>query len=269
MMRNESHILAEAERPAAEILHPGGTGPIVLCCEHASPTIPVSLDGLGLAEEDRLSHAVWDPGAMALALAMSERMGAPLVASRISRLVYDCNRPPSSDSAMPLKSEVVEVPGNRNLNEDARAARVREVYRPFTAALSKMLDRHGGALVTVHSFTPLWHGQPRATEIGLLHDSDASLAQAMLDNWQGPLKAELNAPYDAADGVTHTLREQAISRGRLNVMIEVRNDLLTDDTQVAQVAEQLCAALSRSLAQLATCGSQAAADATPVTGEQA
>lgn len=255
MMGNESHLLTEAERPAAEVIHPGGTGPIVLCCEHASPTIPASLDGLGLAEEDRLSHAAWDPGALALSLAMSERMGAPLVASRVSRLVYDCNRPPSSDSAMPRKSEVVEVPGNRDLTEDDRAARVREVYRPFTTALSNVLDRHGGALVTVHSFTPLWHGQPRSTEIGLLHDSDDRLALAMMDSWHGSIQAELNAPYAASDGVTHTLREQALPRGRLNVMIEVRNDLLADEAGVSRVAEMLCASLSRSLARLATCGS--------------
>ncbi|MBR9764542.1 MAG: N-formylglutamate amidohydrolase [Rhodobacteraceae bacterium] len=252
MTGNTSHILSEGEGPAAEVIHAEGTGPIVLCCEHASAAIPASLDGLGLAEADRLSHAVWDPGALALSMAMSERMGAPLVAARVSRLVYDCNRPPSSPGAMPAKSEVIEVPGNRDLSEADRAARVREVYQPFTETLGAVLDRHGGALVTVHSFTPIFHGAHRATEVGLLHDSDPRLADAMIENWPGPLKAELNAPYDAADGVTHTLREQGVARGRLNVMIEVRNDLLADPAQVASVAEQLCAALSRSLAQLAT-----------------
>ncbi|MBY5973330.1 N-formylglutamate amidohydrolase [Ferrimonas balearica] len=271
MVGNDSQILAPGERPAVEVIHPGGTGPVVLSCEHASAAIPAALDGLGLVEADRLSHAVWDPGALALAVAISERLGAPLVASRVSRLVYDCNRPPSSPGAMPERSEVVEVPGNVGLNDEQRAARVREIYRPFQAALSGVLDRHGGALVTVHSFTPLWHGEPRATEIGLLHDSDDRLALAMMDNWTGPLKAELNAPYSATDGVTHTLREHAVSRGRLNVMIEVRNDLLADAEKVSQAAEQLCGALSLSLAALATEGEEGCAPAAAAlpTGEGA
>ncbi|QOL82630.1 N-formylglutamate amidohydrolase [Pseudooceanicola spongiae] len=252
MTGSDSQILNQDEGPAVAVTNPCGTGPVVLVCEHASATIPVSLDGLGLSQADRLSHAAWDPGALDLALAMSERLHAPLVAGRISRLVYDCNRPPEAPTAMPERSEVVEVPGNHALTPAQRAARTDAIYRPFQTALSAVLERHGGAVVTVHSFTPVWHGTPRSTEIGLLHDSDARLATAMMKNWSGPLKAELNAPYSATDGVTHTLATHAIPRGRLNVMIEVRNDLLADAASVAAVAEQLCGALSRSLAQLAT-----------------
>ncbi|KAA2315166.1 N-formylglutamate amidohydrolase [Pseudooceanicola sediminis] len=252
MTASDSHILAPGEQPAVAVANPGGTGPVVLVCEHASAAIPASLGGLGLSQADRLSHAVWDPGALDLATAMSERLHAPLVAGRVSRLVYDCNRPPDVPSAMPVRSETIDVPGNAALTPAQRAARTDAIYRPFQAALSAVLERHGGAVVTVHSFTPLWHGTRRDTEIGLLHDSDARLATAMMTNWSGPLKAELNAPYSATDGVTHTLAEHAIPRGRLNVMIEVRNDLLTDAAAVAEVAEQLCGALSRSLAQLAT-----------------
>lgn len=250
MAGNDSHILDASEGPAAEVILATGTGPVVLCCEHASPVIPATLDGLGLAEEDRLSHAAWDPGAMALALALSERMDAPLVASRVSRLVYDCNRPPSSEGAMPQRSELIEVPGNRDIAPAQRAARIAEVYEPFRQTLCATLDRHDGALVTVHSFTPSWFGQPRPTRIGLLHDSDDRLALAMIDGWEGPIEAELNAPYSASDGVTHTLRDQAIPRGRLNVMIEVRNDLIADAAGVRAVADQIARALSRALARL-------------------
>ncbi|QPM92154.1 N-formylglutamate amidohydrolase [Pseudooceanicola algae] len=265
MLQTAPQILAPDELPATEVINPAGPGPVVLVCEHASARIPAALDGLGLRPEDRQSHAAWDPGALDLARAMSEQLQAPLVASRVSRLVYDCNRPPEAASATPARSEVVEVPGNRDLTADQHAARVTEVYQPFRDALARVLDRHGGAVVTIHSFTPLWHGQQRATEIGLLHDRDSRLANAMMAEWNGPLTAALNAPYSASDGVTHTLALHALPRQRLNVMIEVRNDLLTTPEAIARVADQLCAVLSRSLGQFGTRSTACCQDG-PATG---
>jgi predicted N-formylglutamate amidohydrolase len=42
-------------------------------------------------------------------------------------------------------------------------------------------------------------------------------------------KVERNEPYGPEDGVTHTLRLHALPNGLLNVMIEVRNDLIQDE----------------------------------------
>ena len=94
-------------------------------------------------------------------------------------------------------------------------------------------------MVTIHSFTPVWHGQRRDVELGLLHDSDDRLAKQMLSVAPESLNAQLNAPYSVTDGVTHTLREHAIPRGLANVMIEVRNDLISDATGVARIADVL------------------------------
>jgi len=222
-------ILAPDEGSPVECLNPEGQAPVVLVCEHASSFIPSALKGLGLSAPDRLSHAAWDPGALLVAKAMSAALDAPLVAARVSRLVYDCNRPPEAPDAMPVRSEVIEVPGNRDLTPADRIARTEQIYVPFRDTLAKVLAaKPGAALVTVHSFTPVWHGQPRAAEIGLLHDADDSLARAMLGRAAIlPARAELNVPYSAADGVTHTLMVHGT--GRPNVMIEIRNDLIADE----------------------------------------
>ncbi|MDF1856008.1 N-formylglutamate amidohydrolase [Pseudooceanicola sp.] len=222
-----------------DCLNPDGSGPLVLVCEHASAYIPAALNGLGLSDADRLSHAAWDPGALAVAQAMSAALDAPLVAARVSRLVYDCNRPPDAPNAMPARSEVIEVPGNRDLSAAQRAARSAAIYDPFQARLRATLAAHpGAALVTVHSFTPTWFGQPRAAEIGLLHDADDRLAAAMLAGAQSlPAKAALNVPYAAADGVTHTLKLHGA--GRRNVMIEIRNDLIATPEAAAAMGQAL------------------------------
>lgn len=246
---SDPSILAPGEGPPVECLNPGGQAPVVLVCEHASHFIPAALEDLGLDPADRLSHAAWDPGALEVAKAMSTALDAPLVAARVSRLVYDCNRPPEAEGAMPARTEVIEVPGNRELSAEAREARVRAVYVPFRDMLAEVLAaRPGAALVTVHSFTPTWFGTPRSAEIGLLHDADDRLARAMLETSSIlPAQAALNVPYSAADGVTHTLREHGA--GRQNVMIEIRNDLIADEATAHVMGGALAAVCIAALSQ--------------------
>jgi predicted N-formylglutamate amidohydrolase len=244
-------ILTKRDGPAAEVINPDGAAPICLVCEHASAFIPATLNDLGLAAADRHSHAAWDIGGRDLAVALARQLNAPLVASRVSRLVYDCNRPPIAPDAIPARSEVIDIPGNANLTAEQRAARVAEVYEPFHTLLIETLGRFETppTLVTIHSFTPIWHGTPRAVELGLLHDSDDRLARAMLTAAPDGVDTRLNAPYSVTDGVTHTLREHAIARGLQNVMIEVRNDLISDATGVARFSEILSQMLTTALAR--------------------
>ncbi len=246
-----SKILGAEDGPVAQVVNPGGRGAVCIICEHASPRIPASLGNLGLSDIDRLSHAVWDPGAEALARRLSALLDAPLVLSRVSRLVHDCNRPPEASDACPSRTELIEIPGNRDLSASEREVRVREVYEPFHAEVARVLDGFATppALVTVHSFTPTWNGEPRETEIGLLHDADASLATAMLAAAGPAPMVGLNMPYSAADGVTHTLRKHGTARSLSNVMVEVRNDLLTEEAAVARIADALTRMLTTAFAR--------------------
>ncbi|MEM9576693.1 MAG: N-formylglutamate amidohydrolase [Pseudomonadota bacterium] len=239
--------------PVAEVLNAGGQSGIVLVCEHASHSIPEKFNGLGLAAEDRFSHAAWDPGALAVAEHMAAVLAAPLVISRVSRLVYDCNRPPSAADAMPDRSEVIDVPGNAGLTPAERQARVDAYYTPFQALLAQTIEaRKPSGLVTIHSFTPIYKGRKRDVEIGLLHDADARLADAMLSRAAEHVTGDVrhNAPYGPEDGVTHTLKEHALKHGIPNVMIEVRNDLIRDEAQQHAMAEALSRWVTASLASL-------------------
>lgn len=239
---------------AVEVLNPNGAGPAVLLCEHASAHIPAAYRGLGLSPAERQSHAVWDPGARALAHRLSALLDAPLIAGAVSRLVFDCNRPPEAPSAMAERSERIDVPGNRNLSDAERARRIETVYRPFCAAVGAVLAARKArgqatALVTVHSFAPVYFGKPRAVEFGILHDSDARLADAMLARAGrlGARRIERNRPYGPEDGVTHSLKIHGIANGLENVMIEVRSDLLTSADQQAGIAGELLALLTPAL----------------------
>jgi len=243
------------ESDAVETLNADGRGAVVLLCEHASSFIPDALDGLGLSEADRTSHIAWDPGARAVSLELSRALDAPFVAGLTSRLVYDCNRPPEDASAMPARSETKEVPGNQSLTQADRDARTNGIYVPFCSAVTALLQARAAkgldtVLVTIHSFTPVYFGTPRAVEIGILNDTDTRLADAMLAQASalGHRAVMRNAPYGPEDGVTHSLRVHGMANGLLNVMIEIRNDLIADTNGQTKLANELLTLLRPALA---------------------
>lgn len=169
------------------IYNPGGTHGIVLICEHASAFVPDVLRGLGLSQKARESHAAWDRGAFETARRLADLLDAKLVHATVSRLVYDCNRPPDAPDAIPERSEVYDIPGNADLSVAETEFRVANYYRPFETLVEQTLAHHNRTpiVVTVHSFTPVYHGQHRPVEIGILHDEDARLADALLDIAEG------------------------------------------------------------------------------------
>ncbi len=249
-----NHTVQTKNEPVAEVLNADGQSGLLLVCEHASRFIPDHFEDLGLSSEDRFSHAAWDPGALAVAKHMAAEMAAPLVASRVSRLVYDCNRPPTAIDAMPERSEVIDIPGNAGLSPAQRQARIDTYYVPFHTLLSRTIEtKNPSALITVHSFTPVYKGQKRDVEIGLLHDTDTRLADAMLASAAGHVAQDVqrNEPYGPEDGVTHTLREHALGHGIPNVMIEIRNDLIRSEDQQKSMATALSRWIGASHASMA------------------
>jgi predicted N-formylglutamate amidohydrolase len=223
-------LLGGDELHPAEIINPNGQSPYVLICEHASNALPRVLGTLGLSEEDRQRHIAWDIGAAGTARIIARILDAPLILQRYSRLAYDCNRPPEAAGAIPVKSEVHDVPGNHNLTAQQKLLRINGLYRPFMDAISAFLDERAArgahtVLASIHSFTPIYFGKPRALELGLLFDRDPWLANFLIKAFPAD-KARLNEPYGPKDGVMHLMNYHAAPRGLAHVMIEIRNDLI-------------------------------------------
>ena len=257
LVGSEPPLIAADEGPPVEIVNPDGAGDVVLICEHAGNLVPRSLKDLGVGRDVLESHVAWDPGAAEVARLMADVLDSPLILQRFSRLVYDCNRPPDAESAMPARSEIFDIPGNACLSDAARRTRTEAIYRPFRESVASVLDRAAAlgktpAVVTVHSFTPIFHGERRTVDLGLLHGPDAALVDAMLDvsaTWPD-LDIRRNEPYGPADGVTHTLEVDAVARGLANVMIEIRNDLIAGHGQQSAMATRLAALVTEGMRQL-------------------
>lgn len=232
-----------------------GTGPFLFVCEHAANVFPAEFGTLGLDAPARSAHIAWDPGALGVARGLARQTDSMLVHAGVSRLIYDCNRPPQAEGAMPSRSEIFDIPGNGAVSPSERLRRTEAIYLPFHDRLHAEIARRLAlgkptVIVTIHSFTPVWFGKARAVEFGVIHDADPSLALAVVEAARatGWAAVGLNEPYSAADGVTHTLRLHATPYGLANVMLEIRNDLIASPGAEAAMARRLAAILDSAAA---------------------
>lgn len=235
-----------SESGDVRLVNETGNGELILVCEHATNFVPVEYAGLGLEDLARNSHIAWDPGAWQVAEMLSAEFDAPLIAPGVSRLVYDCNRPTQAESAVPQISETYTIPGNIGLSDAMRRARAAQFYLPYRNTLISVIEAalaegRRPAIVTVHSFTPVYKEERRTLDLGVLHDDDDRLANALLDamSKKDDLTVRRNEPYGPEHGVTYTLAEHALPRRLLNVMIEIRNDLIAEPGDQQAMAQRL------------------------------
>lgn len=243
----------ETARPASlassnsvRVTNPGGSSPFVFTCDHASNFLPAEFGTLGLPARALARHIAWDPGALAVARRMAEALDAPLVETRISRLVVDCNRPLDAPDLVPQVSETTAIPGNAALSPKQRAGRVALSWQPFHDAIAQIVDDRlaRGAetrLVSVHSFTPVYKGGSRPWHIGVIHDEDRRLAAPLIAALKrlSNIVVGVNQPYSPADRVYFTLERHARSRGLPCAMIEIRNDEISDEAGQRRWADLL------------------------------
>jgi len=247
--------IADDEPPAFELVNAEGRSRIVLVCDHASRRIPRRLGSLGLAPEDLERHVAWDIGAAAVARRLSSLLDAPLALPGYSRLVVDCNRPLHEADAFATQSEDVVIAGNLSLGEEDKAQRAETFFWPYHRALHDLVEsRTAGEavplMVSVHSFTPVYHGVERPWHIGLHHRWDSRGAEHALTvlRADGNLTVGDNEPYPLALDEDYTVPVHAERRGMPYVLFEIRQDLIDTDGGADLWAERLGALLSALLA---------------------
>lgn len=245
LRQRASHI------PPVESINSLGRSPFVLVCDHASNRFPEGYGDLGLSLRQRLMHIAWDPGALAVALRLSELLDAPLVHSTVSRLIVDCNRTENAPDLVPIISERTDIPGNVGISAAERTRRVAEIHAPFHDAIDALLGERAQAgqecvLVAVHSFTPVYRDVRRPWPIGLIparEESFATLLQDALIADEPELNVGWNQPYSAQSGVTYTLEHHSDERGIPAVMIEIRHDEILEPMGVESWAARLARCL--------------------------
>lgn len=226
--------------------NPEGTGPFVIVCDHASNSIPEEYKSFGFADDALETHIAWDPGALAVARRLSERLDAPLFWPDVSRLVIDCNRSPDVSSLIVTASEGQPVGANRAVSEAERSRRLDRIHTPYHAAIDSCLTRRLAArlttaLIAVHSFTPVYFGKARPWQVGIVFDTDRRMADLLIRGLEADpaLTVGINEPYSPDDHVYYTVARHAGPRGLPAAMIEIRNDEIGDEVAQRSWADRL------------------------------
>lgn len=231
------------ELEAYEALEGAPGAPVFLTCEHASERLP---DGWAWHPRDaRLAGTHWafDLGARDLVLELAASMEAPAVLSRFSRLLVDPNRPEDSETLFRAEAEGAAVELNRDLSGEERARRIERYYRPYHDAIDRRLAAHAApVLFSIHTFTPVYEGEVRPMEVGVLFDTQDELAErAAAAIRSAGFVTALNEPYSGKAGLIYAAEHHAQRHGRKALELEVRQDLAVRPEVRARLAAALAA----------------------------
>lgn len=187
-------------------------------------------------------HWGYDIGARDLTRALVRRSRGVAVLSRFSRLLCDPNRAPD-DPTLVLQSCDDGVP-SFNAEVDV-AARVARFHAPFHGALHDAAARaRPRFLISVHSFTPVFRGNARPMEAGVLFDRHDDHAERLLGALRGVgLNAASNEPYSGKDGLIYSAARHGAAHDVPYLEIEVRQDLIATRPQADSMADRVWAAL--------------------------
>ena len=104
-------------------------------------------------------------------------------------------------------------------------------------------------LISVHSFTPAWKGVARPWHAGLLWEDDRRCSDLFIQALSADpnLVVGDNEPY--AGGLAgDTMNTHSVKRDLPHTLLEIRQDLISDDKGVSQWIERLASAIDRMIA---------------------
>jgi predicted N-formylglutamate amidohydrolase len=236
-------------------LNANATSPFFVICDHAGNAVPAALADLGLPQEERDRHIGIDIGALGVAQGLAERLSAPLIWQRYSRLVIDCNRLSGAGTSISPVADGTKVPGNQDLDEAARTARAAEIMAPYHARITRRLDERRAAgqptiLVAVHSFTPRLRARPadRPWHIGLcwarLDGFSRHVLRALREDDDGLVLGE-NQPYDVDMVNDYSIPVHGEGRKLPYAELEIRQDLIGEPSEQELWAARMARVLTR------------------------
>jgi predicted N-formylglutamate amidohydrolase len=242
--------------PFEHIPEPSGSrAGVLLVCDHAANAVPDGYGTLGLGPELLATHIAYDIGAAAVTRDLAVRFTSGAILGRWSRLLIDLNRGPDDPTLVMKLSDGSIIPGNRDAGPDEIARRLRDFHAPYHAAIAAGIarieaDGRVPALISIHSFTPVWKGCKRKWDAAVLSDRDRRLADPLIARLgEAGFAVGDNEPYSGAlEG--DTLNRHGTRRGLPHVLIEIRQDRIGNPDHARAFAARLEPILRAALADM-------------------
>jgi predicted N-formylglutamate amidohydrolase len=252
--------LLQPDDPAVfAVERPGGRSAFLITGDHAGRRIPRRLGNLGLSERELATHVAWDLGVAELGRRLSARLDAFLILHNYSRLVIDANRPPGAPDSIATLSERTRIAANERLSAAEAHQRFEEVFQPYHRRIGEELDArraraHPTVLVSLHSFTPVYHDEVRPWHVGVLYGRDPRLGQMVGEELrrERALVVGENEPYAVSDETDYTILVHGEQRAIPHVELEIRQDLLIGESDLQNWSERLAVVLEEVLPNLFT-----------------
>jgi predicted N-formylglutamate amidohydrolase len=234
---------------AYEIAGDPRAGPFLFTCEHASRRLPewtAEPADLPLLED----HWGWDVGAGDLTRELVRLTGSGAVLSRFSRLVCDPNRAPDEASFVVREVDGRILSFNREVGDAERERRRVRYFEPYHAAIDRVLAARVAAgppvqLCSIHSFTPVYGGNARPMELGVLYDAHHEHAQRVADALTGEgFAVAHNEPYSGLEGLIYAAQRHGRAHDVVYLELEVRNDLIATPERARALAPRIARALA-------------------------
>ena len=219
---------------------------LVLVADHARNSLPEEYGDLGLPADEFQRHIAYDIGVERVTRRLAALTGAPAVMASYSRLLIDPNRGEDDPTLIRQLYDGTVVPANYPLAPAERERRLENFYRPYHDAVGAMIASvhaaMGGSplIISVHSFTPVMQGHVRPWHVGVLWDLDDRAPRPLIDMLAADetLVVGDNEPYDGALR-GDTMYKHAIVNGFAHALIEIRQDLIADESGQEEWAARL------------------------------
>jgi len=206
--------------------------PVLLTCEHASERLPDEWRWPAADVRLRGSHWAYDPGARDIVHELAAALDCAAVLSRFTRLLADPNRETDHADLFRTRADGEDIALNAEISQADAARRRAHYYDAYHAAVDAAVAEHEApVLLSVHTFAPVYEGQRRDVEVGVLFNRDEVLGVELLRHLSGCLaNVAENQPWSGKEGLIYAVERHADRHGRQAVELEVRQDLATDPT---------------------------------------
>ncbi len=186
---------------------------VIITCEHGGNQIPEEFrEYFTEADEDLNSHRGIDYGAIDLFKSLADKYADFSMSSQVTRLLVELNRSILHENLFSVYSQCLPD----NLKEKI----LETYYHPYRNTVSRKVleytDQGETVLhLSIHTFTPVFNGEIRKNDIGLLFDPNREKEATFCTQWKDTIDAirpelvvKFNYPYTGTtDGLTKTLRE--------------------------------------------------------------